>query len=174
VPAERRDPRRAGSDVVMTAPARRRVSLLVLTAAAFAIALLGPAGGPPGARAAAYDRFYSDFQGEEVMLVTNADRAALGLPAFAADPALIALARDQPMACPSDATLAIRGRVRDMAERGYLSHTGAGLPGTASPVPGRLERAIRHARTPGEHGRRDPHARPLAVGGSDGRGSHGD
>jgi uncharacterized protein YkwD len=78
---------------------------------------------PAAVRAAAYDRFYANFAGEELMRAINADRAARGLARYATDSTLERIARDRPLTCPSNANLTIRGRARDMAERGYLSHT---------------------------------------------------
>jgi uncharacterized protein YkwD len=87
-----------------------------------AMLLLGATGAAP-VRAAAYDRFYANFAGEELMRAMNADRAARGLPVLATDSTLEAIARDRPAICPSNKSLVIRGRARDMAERGYLSHS---------------------------------------------------
>lgn len=75
------------------------------------------------ARAAAYDRFYANFDGQELMRAINDDRAALGLPALATDATLERIARDRAVTCPSNTSLIIRGRARDMADRNYLSHT---------------------------------------------------
>ena len=97
--------------------ARGRAAALVL--ALLAIAALGPA----PARAAAYDRFYANFAGEELMRAMNADRAALGLASLARDSTLEQIARDRPLRCPSNSSLVIRGRARDMADRNYLSHS---------------------------------------------------
>ena len=101
-------------------PRRRRPrAALLLTVAALAL-LVGSVASP--VRAAAYDRFYANFAGEELMRAMNADRAARGLPRLRTDPTLEAIARDRALACPSNKSLTIRGRARDMAERGYLSH----------------------------------------------------
>jgi hypothetical protein len=90
--------------------------------AAVFVALLVP--GPAGVvRAAAYDRFYANFAGEELMRAINADRVALGRSPYVTDPVLEGIARDRPATCPSNASLTIRGRARDMADRGYLGHT---------------------------------------------------
>ena len=78
--------------------------------------------GPTSVTAAAYDRFYANFAGEELMRAVNADRSARGLPNLATDATLEAIARDRAVACPSNTALTIYGRARDMAERGYLSH----------------------------------------------------
>jgi uncharacterized protein YkwD len=95
----------------------------------FVVCLAAQAGAfvaPAPAAAAAYDRFYANFQGEELMRAMNADRTALGLGRLAPDPVLERIARDRALVCPSDSSLTIRGRARDMADRGYLSHT---IPG---------------------------------------------
>jgi len=104
---------------------RRRLPRAILAAVPLLLALaalLLPAGGIP-ARAAAYDRFYANFAGEELMRAMNADRASLGLAPLATDSTLEGIARDRALVCPSNASLTIRGRARDMADRGYLSHT---------------------------------------------------
>jgi uncharacterized protein YkwD len=72
--------------------------------------------------AAVYDRFDGTFQAQQLARVVNADRAALGLPALQVDSGLAAVARDRSLTCPSRSSLTIRGRARDMADRGYLSH----------------------------------------------------
>jgi MYXO-CTERM domain-containing protein len=107
---------------------RRRVSaaLALLPILGVLAAVAGPAA--PSATAAAFDRFYANFQGEELMRAINADRHALGLPALAASPVLAAAAREKAVTCPSDPGITIRGRARDMAERGYLAHD---IPGCA-------------------------------------------
>jgi uncharacterized protein YkwD len=101
----------------LTGAARR-----LATAGLAALLLVGAAGAGP-AGAAAYDHFYANFAGEELMRAMNADRAALGLRALAADSTLEGIARDRALACPSDRSLVIRGRARDMADRHYLSHS---------------------------------------------------
>lgn len=91
---------------------------------AFTLAVLlaaVPRGAAP-AQAAAYNQFYANFSGEELMRAMNADRAALGLAPLATDATLAAIARDRPTTCPSNRSLTIRGRARDMADRSYLSH----------------------------------------------------
>jgi hypothetical protein len=47
-------------------------------ASAVALLLVALPSGAPPAIAAAYDRFYANFAGEELMRSMNADRAALG------------------------------------------------------------------------------------------------
>jgi uncharacterized protein YkwD len=103
---------------------RRHLPRVILLAAAL---LAWPAlGGGPSARAAAYDRFYANFAGEELMRAINADRASLGLASLASDSTLESVARDRAIACPTNGNLTIRGRARDMADRNYLGHT---IPG---------------------------------------------
>ena len=67
----------------------------------------------------------------ELMRLTNLDRLALGYPALAEDPTLVALATDRPFTCPSG--LVPAGRALDMAQRGYFDHAipgcGAGTQG---------------------------------------------
>ena len=104
-------------------PTAAHRAAVVVSAVVLALLLVGPA---PTAQAAAYDRFYANFAGEELMRAINADRVALGKPAYTRDATLAAIARDRPATCPSNASLTIRGRARDMADRNYLSHT---IPG---------------------------------------------
>jgi len=102
---------------------RRQLTPVILLAVAI---LAWPAAGGPSAQAAAYDRFYANFAGEELMRAVNADRASLGLAPLATDSTLGSIARDRAIACPSNGNLIIRGRARDMADRDYLGHA---IPG---------------------------------------------
>jgi uncharacterized protein YkwD len=92
-------------------------------ASAVALLLVALPSGAPPAIAAAYDRFYANFAGEELMRSMNADRAALGLTPLSTDATLEDIARDRATTCPSNSNLVIRGRARDMADRNYLSHS---------------------------------------------------
>lgn len=85
----------------------------------------------PATRGAAYGAFYANFAGEELMRAMNADRTSLGLAPLGTDSTLEGIARDRALACPSDPNLTIRGRARDMADRGYLSHTVPGCSDSA-------------------------------------------
>ncbi len=78
-----------------------------------------------------------DPYGAELMRLVNLDRAALGLPPFAVDAGLVAIARDAPFTCPTNPGLVLRGRAADMADRSYFGHTVAGcyLAGTTTPYP---------------------------------------
>jgi SpoIID/LytB domain protein len=78
-----------------------------------------------------------DAYGAELMRLVNLDRAALGLPPFAVDAGLLAIARDAPFTCPTNPALVLRGRATDMADRTYFGHTVAGcyLAGTTTPYP---------------------------------------
>jgi uncharacterized protein YkwD len=107
----------------LRAPRRRRRAFATgLTALALALGLL--AGGPPApTKAAAYDHFYANFAGEELMRAMNLDRVARGLAPLSPDSTLEGIARDRALACPSNPSLTIRGRARDMADRQYLSHS---------------------------------------------------
>jgi uncharacterized protein YkwD len=98
---------------------RHRLAL----ALGLAVMTLATPAGTPITRAAAYDHFYANFSGEELMRAMNADRAALGLGPLATDAVLESIARDRPTTCPSNLSLTIRGRARDMADRNYLSHS---------------------------------------------------
>lgn len=102
-------------------PPRRRIPRFPALLVVVVVGVLAASWAPP-ARAAAYDRFYANFAGEELMRAMNADRRARGLPLLAADSTLEGIARDRALACPSNKSLTIRGRARDMAERDYLSH----------------------------------------------------
>jgi uncharacterized protein YkwD len=103
---------------------RRHRRLVGLGATTLAIALSLLAGwAPTPARGAAYDRFYANFAGEELMRAMNLDRVARGLAPLKPDATLEAIARDRPLTCPSNPNLTIRGRARDMADRQYLSHS---------------------------------------------------
>jgi uncharacterized protein YkwD len=104
------------------AGSRLRRAARRLAVAALAAILLGGALDAGPAAAAAYNRFYANFAGEELMRAMNADRAARGLARLATDSTLEGIARDRALVCPSNSSLVIRGRARDMADRGYLSH----------------------------------------------------
>jgi hypothetical protein len=104
-----------------------------LALAVVLVAALGAPGGTAGASqaipaasqptlAASTSSSARVYYGEELMRLTNLDRVALGKRALAPDPLLMALATDQPVKCPSRPSLVIRGRSRDMAQRGYFSH----------------------------------------------------
>lgn len=98
--------------------------LLPLLVAALAVVADGPALGlpVPTALAATTSSSFSD----DLMLVTNLDRAAFGLPALTVDPTLASFALDAPFACPSNASMTLLGRADDMATRDYFAHTIAG------------------------------------------------
>lgn len=101
---------------------RRRLPALGAAFAALGLLVAGLGPGASSVAGAAYDRFYANFQGEELMRAINADREAVGLAPFHADPGLAAIARDRSHVCPTKPGLTIRGRARDMADRDYLSH----------------------------------------------------
>lgn len=107
-------------------PKRRLLRVTVLALAGLAAIAMPMLAGPSPAHAAAFDRFYANFAGEELMRAINLDRVALGIRPYARDATLEAIARDRAVACPSNSRLVIHGRVEDMAERGYFSHT---IPG---------------------------------------------
>ena len=112
---------------------RRQLTRVPLLAAAI---LLWSGVGGPSVQAAAYDRFYANFAGEELMRAVNADRASLGLAVLATDSTLASIARDRSVACPSNGKLILRGRARDMADRNYLSHV---VPGCADSAGGTFD-----------------------------------
>ncbi len=98
------------------------VLVAVLTALTFVAAP-----GPATSVARAADTV--DPAGAALMRLTNLDRAALGKPTLAIDPFLVSLARDRRFSCPSNASLVLSGRARDMAARSYFSHA---IPGCGS------------------------------------------
>ena len=71
----------------------------------------------------------SDVLGNQLTRLLNLDRAALGLPAYLVDSRLAQIARDAPFTCPTNTSMHLRGRARDLADRGYFSHT---VPGCYS------------------------------------------
>lgn len=77
----------------------------------------------PVGPAAATDSLGRVYLGMELMRLTNLDRKALGKATLAPDPVLAAFARDKAVTCPSNSKLIIRGRSRDMIDRGYFSPT---------------------------------------------------
>lgn len=114
-----RAPVRASAPAV--APSARRPRRLAVLAAA-ALVLAGTMAAPPAAvRADPVDPL-----GTELMRLTNLDRWALGKPALAIDSTLATFARDLSFACPTNASLVLRGRAQDMADRGYFSHSVVG------------------------------------------------
>ncbi len=114
-----RAPVRASAPAV--APSARRPRRLAVLAAA-ALVLAGTMAAPPAAMRA--DPV--DPMGTELMRLTNLDRGALGKPALAIDSTLATFARDLSFACPTNASLVLRGRAQDMADRGYFSHSVTG------------------------------------------------
>jgi hypothetical protein len=107
---------------------RRNTVTLVVIVMTLA-ASLGTGSGPASTAAMGYDQFYANEFGTELMRLTNIDRSALGIALMVGDPMLIEMARDKSVVCPSDNSLIIPGRARDMAERNYFSHT---VPGCLS------------------------------------------
>jgi hypothetical protein len=81
-----------------------------------------PAFAATPASAGSYTGFYADFASMSLMRLTNLDRRALGRRQLKVDEYLVSLARDAAFRCPSNGNT-YRGRARDMAARGYLSHT---------------------------------------------------
>lgn len=64
-----------------------------------------------------------DFIGEEAMRLINLDRTGNGKAALYSDPKLINFARDLAWTCPTNSSLTIRGRTRDMVDRAYFAHS---------------------------------------------------
>jgi uncharacterized protein YraI len=71
----------------------------------------------------------TDPLGAELMRLINLDRKALGKAPYMIDGRLAEIARNARFTCPTNASKAFNGRARDMAERGYFSHT---VPGCYS------------------------------------------
>jgi hypothetical protein len=65
----------------------------------------------------------------ELMRLINLDRKALGKIPYLIDGRLADIARDARFTCPTNPAKSFRGRARDMADRGYFSHT---VPGCYS------------------------------------------
>ena len=63
-----------------------------------------------------------DPLGGELIRLINLDRVALGKPAYLIDRRLSDIARDAAFACPTNPKVQLRGRARDMADRGYFRH----------------------------------------------------
>lgn len=84
----------------------------------------------PSAPPVAVDAF-----GDELTRLLNLDRAALHKPAYLVDARLAQVARDAAFTCPTNASMHLRGRARDLADRAYFSHTvpGCFAPGTKTP-----------------------------------------
>jgi Cysteine-rich secretory protein family len=64
-----------------------------------------------------------DFLSEETMRMVNLDRRGNGLATLASDPKLVNFARDLAVTCPTNSSLVLRGRARDMIDRAYFSHS---------------------------------------------------
>ncbi|MFL5711765.1 MAG: hypothetical protein ACJ77W_07795 [Chloroflexota bacterium] len=71
----------------------------------------------------------SDPFGADLMRLINLDRKALGKAPYMIDGRLAEIARNARFTCPTNASKAFNGRARDMADRGYFSHT---VPGCYS------------------------------------------
>jgi len=115
VPAARPASQPVATHTVARSP-RAPGSLAVLAVAVLALA------GTMVAPAATVRADAVDPLGAELMRLTNLDRSAFGKPALTIDPMLAAFARDLPFACPANPSLVLRGRARDMADRGYFDH----------------------------------------------------
>jgi hypothetical protein len=65
----------------------------------------------------------TDVLGNHLARLLNLDRVALGKKPYLVDARLAQIARDAAFACPTNPSMHLRGRARDMADRGYFSHT---------------------------------------------------
>lgn len=115
-------PRRPGHTAPMHHPGTMHRAAVLALAMLPAVLLSAHPASAQGASATA-----SADAGAELMRLTNLDRRALGYPALAEDPTLVALASDRPFTCPSG--LQPAGRAFDMAQRGYFDHA---IPGCAA------------------------------------------
>lgn len=115
-------PRLSGPAVPMRHPSTVHRSALLALAMLPVLLLSARPASAQGASATA-----SPDAGAELMRLTNLDRLALGYPALAEDPTLLALAADRPLTCPSG--LQPAGRALDMAQRDYFDHA---IPGCAT------------------------------------------
>lgn len=64
-----------------------------------------------------------DFLGQEAMRLINLDRHGNAKAKLYSDPKLINLARDLAWTCPTNSSLIMRGRSRDMIDRAYFAHS---------------------------------------------------
>ena len=71
----------------------------------------------------------SDTLGADLTRLLNLDRVALGKKPYLVDARLAQIARNAPFTCPTKASLHVRGRAQDLADRHYMSHT---VPGCYS------------------------------------------
>jgi hypothetical protein len=67
--------------------------------------------------------------GNQLTRLLNLDRVALGKKPYLGDARLAQIARNAPFTCPTNASLHLRGRAQDLADRHYFSHT---VPGCFS------------------------------------------
>ena len=79
---------------------------------------------PPSGAPSTADPFAADL-----MRLINLDRKALGKAPYLIDPRLSEIARNAHFTCPTNPKKSYNGRARDMADRGYFSHT---IPGCYS------------------------------------------
>lgn len=71
----------------------------------------------------------TDALGNQLTRLLNLDRVALGKKPYLVDARLAQIARNAPFTCPTNASLHLRGRAQDLADRHYFSHT---VPGCFS------------------------------------------
>jgi hypothetical protein len=65
----------------------------------------------------------TDTLGNQLTRLLNLDRVALGKKPYLVDARLAQIARNAPFTCPTNASLHLRGRAQDLADRHYFSHT---------------------------------------------------
>ena len=91
----------------------------LLAASAVLVALLAPF----PAQAWDYSSPKTDYLAEEAMRLINLNRKGTGRAVLSADTKLMNLARDLLWTCPTNSSLSMRGRSRDMMDRAYFSHS---------------------------------------------------
>ena len=97
----------------------RRTPIAIVASFAVLAALLAPA--PVGAWD--YSSPKTDYLAEEAMRLINLNRKGTGRATLFADTKLLNLARDLLWTCPTNSSLSMRGRTRDMIDRAYFSHS---------------------------------------------------
>lgn len=95
-----------------------RWSALLVAAALFAALLI-----PQTVGAWDYSSPKIDYLAEEAMRLINLNRTGTGRTALYKDTKLVNLARDLSWTCPSNSSMSIKGRTRDMIDRSYFSHS---------------------------------------------------
>jgi hypothetical protein len=117
VPAVTPHSARMDTNAIAVRPPVSRIRPRAIATLVAAALLAGAAIVPAVATATATDPY-----GDELIRLTNLDRAALGKAKLTVDATLAAFARDSAFSCPTKPAMSIRGRAQDMADRDYFSH----------------------------------------------------